>query len=413
MVGALGLYADEAYLFDFRKKMPTMPEQKDWSHLPHHILVTIFSHLNRNDQVHAAYTCKSWSEIFSSPLLWTHFEFIFLGQPGQEKLLKCLETKGQYLKRVYIVLDQATQQNREDACSVVQKVAALTERRLQNLKIDFVGENPYFYAGREFVESLRVLFGPPPDECSVINHLTDIDLSRLKVSYDDDLINVLSQNNPHLQRLNIQNQVLVCKVSPICILRLVQRCRNLKDLFVYNCSLSEDILLAFTEADRHPLERLGMICRREEKYTKDLDGSAWKAVTDKLPNLRVTLSFDHTCPLHKVSEVMKPEVPVQELRLETFTYIYDEMRMATSYYSKYLEKVVINTPMSRNSPEFNQALVNLATQCNKLRSLHVFCVLEKDTVDQIFALRPEMYEKESYTLKYRDSPHPWIAGKDC
>ena len=390
-----------------------MNDAKEWSNLPHHVMVAVFSYLSRYDQYMAAQSCKAWSEVFSSPYLWTSFEFRFNNKPGDAKLIRCVETNGKFLKRVHIELNQAEVGNRENACNILRKLTDIQERRLQKLTIAFTGENPYFYAGKEFVEALRMLFGPPPEECKMINFLTELDLRRLKVSYDDDLFNVLSGNNPHLERLNIQNQVLVCKVSPVCILRLVQRCRKLKDLCLYNCSISEDILLALTEADRSPLEHLGLICRREEKYIKDIEGDVWKVVTAKLPQLRVTLSFDHTCPLHKVSELMKPEVPIRELRLETFTYIFEEIRMATSFYKTTLEKVVINTPMSRNSPEFNESLINLATQCTKLRSLHVFCVLKKDTVEKILALHPQMQERKSYTLKYVPEPHPWIAGSDC
>ena len=390
-----------------------MIEQREWAGLPHHILVTIFSYLSKNEQCKAAQSCKAWNEIFSSPYLWTSFDFYFFNKPNQEKVIQCIDNNGKYMRRVLIQLDQGQQSNRENACEVLKKLRDLEERRLLKLTIAFTGENPYFYAGKEFVDALLLLFSTPPENCKVINHLIDIDLGRLKVSYDDELLNVLSANNPYVERLNIQNQVLVCKVSPICILRLVQRCRKLKELRLYNCSISEDILVALTEDDRSPLEHLAVMCRREEKYIKDIDGDVWKALTVKLPNLRVTLSFDHTCPLHKVSEVMKPEVPIRELRLETFTYIYDEINMASSYYKKTLEKVFINTPMSRNSPEFNLALVRLATECTKLKSLHVFCVLTKDTVEKILALHPDMYEMGAYTLKYEDAPHPWIAGRDC
>ena len=394
-------------------KSEAMIEQKGWANLPSHILVKIFTYLSKSDQFKAAQSCKAWSEIFSSPYLWTSFEFYFYDKPNQERVIKCLDNYGKYMKRILLQLDQSKEPNREDGCEVLKKLAELEQRRLQKLIISFTGENPFFYAGKEFLEVMLLFFGPPPENCKVINRLIDIDLGDSTVSYDDEFLNVLSANNPHIEKLNIQNQVLVCRVSPIGVLRLVGRCRKLKVLRLHNCSLSEDILLALTEDERSPLETLAIMCRREEKYIKDVGGDIWKVLTNKLPNLRVTLLFDHTCPLHKVSEVMKPEVPIRELRLETFTYIYDEINMAASYYKRTLEKVVINTPMSRNSPEFNLALVALATKCTKLNSLHVFCVVDKDTVDKIFALHPDMYERKSYTLKYEDAPHPWIAGKDC
>ncbi len=389
-----------------------MLEIKDWGRLPEHILVDIFSYLRRRDRTKAALVCKSWSEVFASPYLWKSFDFWFY-EPRQSRYLQCLDYFGKYLRQIYIELDQSVVANRENACEVLKKLAQLPERRLTTLKISFMGENPYFYAGQEFVDALKVLFGPIPNDCKLISNLLDIDLSQLTVSYDDEVIDAISNNNHDLGKLNIQNQVLVCKVSPTSILRLVQKCRKLKDLRVYHCSMSEDILVALTEDDRTPLEHLSIRCRREDKYGKDLDGEVWLGLRRKLPNLRVSLSFDHTCPMYKIADIMKSEVPVYELKLETFSYIYDEVRSAARYYPNTLEKLVIETPMSRNSPELNDALVELATDCKNLRSLHVFCVLYKDTIDKILALHPGLKEKNSYTLKCEPELHPWKAGNDC
>ncbi len=61
-------------------------------------------------------------------------------------------------------------------------------------------------------------------------------------------------------------------------------------------------------------------------------------MTEANPNLSVTLKFDHTCPLWKVRQIMKPDIPVANLFLETFTMIYPELEIATDSYSNTLRK---------------------------------------------------------------------------
>ena len=66
--------------------------------------------------------------------------------------------------------------------------------------------------------------------------------------------------------------------------------------------------------------------------------SVWKKVVAANPHLSVTLKFDHTCPLWKVREIMKPEVPVSNLFLETYTQIWPEIEIASDSYGSTLRK---------------------------------------------------------------------------
>ena len=386
--------------------------ERSWDTLPDHVFVTILSYLTLGDRYHASLVCKAWNLCFQMPFLWKTITFRF-NEPSQGRLLKSLDMYGQYFRSVCVEVDQGNSENRDHACNLLSGLAGLTARRLTHFKIRFIGENPYFYAGHEFIVAIRKILGPVEDNVETIQHIRNIDLSGLAVAYDDALIDVISQNQPCIEKLNILNKVLVCKVTPSCILRLIIKCRKLKELCLFHLCVSDDVLLALAEDDRHPLEYLFMVCRREEKYQKDTSGTVWAALSTKLPGLRVGLAFDHTCPLHRVSDVMQPEIPVTELRLETFTYIYDEVRQAARYYGGTLTKMVLQTPLSRNSPELNRSLIELIQACPKLESLHVFCVLDKSTVDTILALRPILAEKGTYTLKHTAEPHPWVAGNDC
>ena len=134
---------------------------------------------------------------------------------------------------------------RQNACALLEYFSKLDKRRLTSLEVIFTGENPLFYSGQEFLDTLSIFFNSPPD---TVSHpwplLQRVNLSGLSVPYDDHVIDILSLNNKGLKFLDIQNKVLVCKVTQPCILRLVQRCQNLRDLRLFHCSMSDDILEA-------------------------------------------------------------------------------------------------------------------------------------------------------------------------
>ena len=161
--------------------------------------------------------------------------------------------------------------------------------------------------GQEFIDALCELFAPAQEGIQVVNSLVHVDLSDINVAFSGELLDLISENNPLLETLNIQNKVLICQVQSGDTLRFVERCRTrrLRELciYIYNHSLSEEVLLALTADDRAALEHLSVYFRREDKFSRDIPADIWKKVTSKLPRLRVTLGFDHTCAQGKVSEV--------------------------------------------------------------------------------------------------------------
>ena len=283
-------------------------------------------------------------------------------------------------------------------------LAKTRERRLTSLAVQFVGQNPLFYAGHEFFTEIKLLFGSEPH-----SQLTSVDLSALDIAFDDTLFDILSDNHPHLACLNIQNKSLVCKVTPRCMLHLVSTCKKLKELQVFHLSLTDDVLNEIAAQEKPCLQHLSILYRRETKYAVDLSSEAWAKLVTKIPTLRVTLGFDHTCPLNRICDVMKPEIPVTELRLETFTRIYEEVNHATSCYYRTLEKMVLQT---RNSAELEQALIRTAENCSRLHTLLVYCVLKQNVIDQILDICPDMKRKGSYILKSRLEEGPWVVGAE-
>lgn len=388
-------------------------EQQGWSTLPDHIVVRILLHLDLTDRYNASLVCRSWQACFHQPYLWRYFHFRFLTtvDPQKDRMWgysQCLAKHGHHLRSVRLSLDQGDVENRHHACRVIESLATTEGRQLAEIKIIFTGENPLFYAGAEFVAALKTLFGPtPPTIKAPRSQIVHVDLSDLTVPFDDSVFMILAENHPNIQSLNILNRMLICKVSPSSILHLVQKCRKLTRLMAYHCSLSDDILACFAESDRAPVEHLGIVCRREEKYSKTLASELWRDLVTASPSLRVSLGFDHTCPLIKVGELMLPEIPVRELRLETFTRIFEEVNLAAAYYAPTLEKLVLQT---RNSDDLGTALINLTQTCKLLKSIYVYCVLKREVVEEILASSPLIRETKDYILKWTADPEPWVVG---
>ena len=392
--------------FHYLSDKMTACVQPEWQLLPDDVIVHILSYLPMKDRFNASLTCRAWTTAFDAPLLWQRITFWFF-LPSHGKAIRGIDKHGKYFKSVRVGCNQSLKENRLNACTVLEKLAVIEKRKLITIKIDFTGENPLFYSGREFLDSLSILFGPPTMCLEPQVSLLHVDLCGLSVAYDDHVIDLLSLNNKELRYLNIQNNILVCKVTAACILRLVQRCRKLRDLRLFHCSASDEILKALAEDERERIENISLICRREEKYGSDLTSEAWSSLATKIPSLRVTLGFDHTCPFNLIPVIMKPEIPVRTLRLETFTRIYEEVNMAAEYYKNTLQKVVLQT---RNSVALEDALLNLAKKCSLLRSLLVYCVVREETIDEIFRLHPDMRERGTYILKSEIEPEPWVVG---
>lgn len=379
----------------------------DWSLLPSDILVNVFSLLNSNDLNHASRVCRTWNEAFSHPKIWQTFDFWFF-LPSHVAYLDGARQYGKYMKRVFIGLNQMLTHNRQNACALLEVFSRIDRRRMTHLKIEFTGENPLFYSGQEFLDGLVILFSKVADNVEQpISTIQHVDLSGLAVPIDDRVIDTLSENHTRLKYLDIQNKVIISKTTSDCILRLVERCRNLLDLRLYYCSISNEVLEAFTDDNRSDIEHISIICRREVKFGYELETEAWEDLVTRIPTLRVTLGFDHTCPYPLISAIMKPVIPVRTLRLETFAICYDEVNLGASLYKKTLEKLVLQT---RNSKELEAAVLNVARTCTLLRSLLVYCVLSRETIDEIFRLHPDMKERGTYILKSEVEPEPWVVG---
>ncbi|XP_063440407.1 F-box/LRR-repeat protein 8-like [Mytilus trossulus] len=377
-----------------------------WQQIPDHIIVNVFGYLSLSERYYASLVCKSWQQCFHSQYLWRTFEFN-LNKDNAEfrNFADCVVQHGRHFRDVSIYLYQKDAEKRKCAVEIINLLCKVRQGKLNKFGIYFTGENPLFYAGLEFVEALKTFFGYIPDELSPRHSLVEVNLSGLQAAFDDSLIDELSKNHPEIESLNLFNRILVCKVTPDCILRLVKRCQKLQDLRVYHTSLSDEILETLAEDDRSPIQYLAIGCRRELKYESDLTSNAWAKLVAKIPEFRVSLHFDHTVPQVKVADVFKPEIPLKQLRLETFSILIDEIKTVSRFYCDTLETLILQT---RNSYELGVALLDLAHTCKQLTCLKVYCILDKEVVQGIHAELPQLREKGNYILKSEMVPEPWM-----
>ncbi|XP_072024347.1 F-box/LRR-repeat protein 8-like [Amphiura filiformis] len=387
-----------------------MAVEHDWTALPDHILINIFSHLPLHDRCTAALACTTWSGCFDSPYLWRKFIFQFFKEEDARQLM-CLTKHGSQLRDVNIVLNQKSQQNRENACTVLSSLARLEERRLQSISIQFTTENPLFFQGMEFLYGLAELFGPPDPQIQMLNTLYEVDLSGLSITLDDILFNLLAiHHNETLHSVNLQNSPLCCRVTPECILNLVQKCRKLTSLSMHYKSMSEGVLEEFAKKDRKPLKMLSLACRREEKYHKPISAASWEKLVDKLPNFQVKFFFDHTIERHRIATILHPHIPVIKLCMRTLTELHEEVAMTAEYYHETLEHFVITT---KGTDRLQQALLNLVEISPRLKVLHCYCALDDNTISRVKELCPNL---EKFTLKTTDEFNammPSLIGREA
>ena len=225
-------------------------------------------------------------------------------------------------------------------------------------------------------------------------HLTSVDLSKFPVCLDNKLLYALAEHHgTHLSDVKLQNYSLVCNISKDCIHNFARTCSNLKFLSIHMSCVDGETLRIFGASGRQPIEILSFFCQREDKYTSDIDSDDWLYLSKTVPNLRVIMYFDHTCPIFRVEEILKPMIPISVLKLRLLATVTEMIYFVANSYSQTLEVFDVTTTPST---ELDAAILHLAMHCGKLKELHVWCRLSKFVVDRIISL----HTLEKHTLDY-------------
>jgi hypothetical protein len=323
--------------------------------LPELVLVQIFSYLPINERPALEETCKLWYNILrnSHGLAFTCVIQLHalveepinplsrrLGrvlprwarQTGdQSKSKTTIDPRPygyiqQYLKRfhndvkhLYIDVEQHDASCRYVLCQLLALFGpeqCLQGRQIRSLRLRFISHNPLLMPSQSVTQALRTFFQYDASK-NRRESLISCDLSGLTISLDDDTILLLIKNNPYLRKLNLQDQSLVCILTPFCILQIIDTLKELEDLSVDMISLSDEFILMLigNEDDdeqqiirRSSLKHLGVRIRREEKFSDEIDTKLWRKLREKYPHLKMTLNFGLTTPLNRIRAYMKADL---------------------------------------------------------------------------------------------------------
>lgn len=329
--------------------------------LPELVLLHIFSYLNVDERSVLEETCKLWFHLVRTStslalncVVQLHSFVEIENQPNRIRLGRVLtrwtrqstNTRKtpqqidprpygyvqQYLKRfrdviklLYIDVEQQDATCRFVLCHLLnifntENCLNNGGREIRRFRVRFIGENPLLMQSLPITQALRTFFQFDASR-NRQQSLISCDLSGLKISLDDDTILLLAKNHPFLRRVNLQDRSLVCILTPFCILQLIDTLRELEDLSVDMISLCDEFFLMLVGTDdeppaipNSPLKHLGIRIRREEKFSDEIDSNLWRKLREKYPQLRMTLNFDITTPLHRIRAYMNAELqlPVRQ-----------------------------------------------------------------------------------------------------
>ncbi|KAJ7310515.1 hypothetical protein JRQ81_007437, partial [Phrynocephalus forsythii] len=251
-----------------------------------------------------------------------------------------------YLK---IALDMSLEGNWRLACNILD-LMAWSSCKLQAFHVVCNVKIPFFHSGQDVLQSFRSLL-QGMDKAA----LQHIYVWQMPFVLDNDTVAMMGSCAHNLCTLLINNNALGWLVlRQETIVKVLRTCPRLSTLGISYMSLSRELFKELLKPTHEPFKLLDL-------YYNGLDSNLpeelWTALRARHLGFRVELEFAVTVTTRKMSQILKPYLPIVALRFNGFTHMADHVRLVASLYSQNLERLVLHTAPSNN---LNASLIQLA-----------------------------------------------------
>ncbi|XP_064410309.1 F-box/LRR-repeat protein 8-like [Latimeria chalumnae] len=329
----------------------------EWEYLPHQLLLNIFSLLDLADRSAASLTCKKWLKVFYSAELWENVTLRV--QAGSNKTwIALLSRYGPFVRCVKIIADLEERASRMWACIIIDHLAHVNTG-LQKLTVVTREDDSGAYF-EDVQKSLRGLFNSTcPDSAG----LTTVDFTRLSGQFEDPLFLCLARSHSSLEKLLIANRYPGIQLQPKSLLSVVKTCRRLSHLAVWSSTLTDEVMEAFLETLRAPLQSLEIHCSTPTEGSSVISNSTWKNLKAHLPNLEVHLHFPVDVSSYEMLAFLQKDIPVASLDIHSCFDLSEVLMVVGENYKRCLKKIRVFAP---KSPATENTRKTILETCSKV-----------------------------------------------
>ncbi|XP_017754593.1 PREDICTED: F-box only protein 39-like [Eufriesea mexicana] len=321
-----------------------------WDQLPELILTQIFSHLGHGDRANVAQVCQPWNRALSSPVLW---------------------------RSVTVFIDR-------------------------DLRGDFplAGELAAKYG--QHMRSLELAWSRPyllPREARITRNI--------QAEAGADFLTIVRAKNVQLKKLILTDWIFICKwgnrgkllsalANFLGYLRLLSRFHALTTLRLDYPALSDQTLIALTNAAPRVLKTLHISVRDSDSRHHTITDTAWHNLVLVCPELTVSYTIVNISHYEDMCYFLLPSVPLA--RFQMFSgHVWDQSRsrnfrstvgLLITHYTNTLAEVMLQ--LRNNREMLDDLLVSMLMRCKQLTRLQYDGIIRSlDTLRDICQLRAE------------------------